>query len=285
MRTDELVVHGLTIIMNSGQPATSAGVSPSSIGVNGDITNIIPPLYSPDYVNGIDGQSNFTVDIVPDFQMTLGTVTIGTILGLLILTTLIGNTFVIFAILTDRNLKRVGNYLILSLAVADFLVALTVMPIGAIYEVTEEWRLGPVWCELWTSADVLCCTASILHLVAIALDRYWTVTHIDYIHKRSGKCVIKMLICVWSLATTVSIAPQFGWKDDNFDIRVEHEKMCLVSQDVGYQVFATCLTFYAPLIALLLLYWRVFKVSLLTTLEHRETYVSQATNPKKKMFS
>lgn len=30
---------------------------------------------------------------------------------------------------------------------------------------------GLVICDLWLSADVLVCTASILHLVAIALDR------------------------------------------------------------------------------------------------------------------
>ena len=47
----------------------------------------------------------------------------------------LGNVFVIGAILLDRHLQSVANYLILSLAVADLLVALLVMPLGAVYEV------------------------------------------------------------------------------------------------------------------------------------------------------
>lgn len=83
-----------------------------------------------------------------------------------------GNVFVIAAILLERNLQSVSNHLILSLAVADLLVACLVMPLGAVYEVSREWSLGPELCDMWTSSDVLCCTASILHLVAIALDRW-----------------------------------------------------------------------------------------------------------------
>ncbi|KAK6620327.1 5-hydroxytryptamine receptor [Polyplax serrata] len=81
------------------------------------------------------------------------------------------NVFVIAAILLEKNLQNVANYLILSLAVADLLVACLVMPLGAVYEVSKQWTLGPELCDMWTSSDVLCCTASILHLVAIALDR------------------------------------------------------------------------------------------------------------------
>jgi len=80
-------------------------------------------------------------------------------LGCLILATIIGNIFVISAIILEKNLKSVGNYLVLSLAVTDLLVACLVMPIGALYEITQEWNLGSSLCELWTSADVLCCTA------------------------------------------------------------------------------------------------------------------------------
>ena len=31
-----------------------------------------------------------------------------------------------------------------------------------------------------------------------------------------------------------------------------------MSQDVGYQIFATMATFYVPLVVILLLYWRIF---------------------------
>ncbi|KAK8375099.1 hypothetical protein O3P69_016265, partial [Scylla paramamosain] len=81
-----------------------------------------------------------------------------------------GNVFVIAAILLERNLQQVANFLIVSLAVADLMVACLVMPLGAVYEISKEWILGPELCDMWTSSDVLCCTASILHLVAIALD-------------------------------------------------------------------------------------------------------------------
>ncbi|CAG7719533.1 unnamed protein product, partial [Allacma fusca] len=81
-----------------------------------------------------------------------------------------GNVFVLVAIWTERSLHNVANYLISSLAVADLMVACLVMPLGAVYEVSGRWILGPLLCAMWTSSDVLSCTASILHLVAIALD-------------------------------------------------------------------------------------------------------------------
>lgn len=48
---------------------------------------------------------------------------------------LTGNVFVIAAIILERNLQNVANYLVASLAVADLLVACLVMPLGAVYEV------------------------------------------------------------------------------------------------------------------------------------------------------
>ncbi|XP_013791203.2 5-hydroxytryptamine receptor-like [Limulus polyphemus] len=181
------------------------------------------------------------------------------ILGLLILATVIGNVFVIAAIFMDRNLRCVGNYLVLSLAVADLMVACLVMPLGAVYEVTQEWVLGAALCDVWTAFDVLCCTASILHLLAIAVDRYWAVTQVDYVRNRSARHIGTMILTVWTVAFVVSLAPIFGWKDPNFLKRVEEEKRCLVSQDVAYQVFATFSSFYVPLVLILILYFRIFR--------------------------
>nr|QIS92882.1 putative serotonin receptor 1B [Homarus americanus] len=182
------------------------------------------------------------------------------ILGVMILATIIGNVFVIAAILLERNLQSVANYLILSLAVADLLVAALVMPLGAVYEVSKEWTLGPELCDMWTASDVLCCTASILHLVAIALDRFWAVTKVDYIHQRSPKRVGGMIAVIWSVSFLISAAPMMGWKDPEWHERLRN-KMCIISQDVGYQIFATITSFYLPLAVILVLYWRVYQAA------------------------
>jgi 5-hydroxytryptamine receptor 1 len=208
------------------------------------------------------------LEIKPEsISFTPFTILLSLLLGLLILATIIGNVFVIFAILMERNLRTVGNYLVFSLAIADLMVACLVMPIGAINEVTGNWIFGPELCDVWTCMDVLSCTASILHLVAIALDRYWAVTNVDYTHSRTNKTVGKMIFCVWFVAVVVSVAPILGWKDEDYLKRIQEEKVCLISQDIAYQIIATCATFYGPLIIILILYWNIFKVSLISTYE------------------
>ena len=63
---------------------------------------------------------------------------------------------------------------------------------------------------------------------------------------------------IWGIAITLSLAPLFGWHDPNFEQVVNEEKICMVSQDLGYQIFATMSTFYIPLVIILLLYWKIF---------------------------
>ena len=43
--------------------------------------------------------------------------------------------------------------------------------LSPVLQISGSWIFGPFLCDMWTSSDVLCCTASILHLLAIALDR------------------------------------------------------------------------------------------------------------------
>ena len=178
------------------------------------------------------------------------------ILGTMILATIIGNVFVIAAIILERNLHNVGNYLIVSLSVADLMVAALVMPLAAVNEISTQWFLGPEICDMWISFDVLCCTSSILHLVAIAMDRYWAVTQVDYIHNRSAKRILIMIGLSWLIGVSISIPPLFGWKDDTSD-----PASCMISQDWGYTVFSTVGAFYLPLVLMLFIYFKVFRAA------------------------
>ncbi|XP_076285604.1 serotonin receptor [Lasioglossum baleicum] len=209
-----------------------------------------------EHVSQAAGNSSADGFVFTDASMILRAL----VLGLLILVTVVGNLFVIAAILLERNLQSVANYLIVSLAVADLMVACLVMPFGAVYEINSRWSLGPELCDMWTSSDVLCCTASILHLVAIAVDRYWAVTDINYIQARNPRRIGILIITVWVVSLGISLAPQLGWKDPGYLDRIS-DGTCLVSQDPAYQIFATCATFYVPLLVILFLYWRIFQAA------------------------
>lgn len=138
-------------------------------------------------------------------------------------------------------------------------VGLIVTPLGAWSTVTHVWTFGVELCDFWISVDVLVCTSSILHLVAIgiswlayqvnkkgslkfranrfiALDRYWSITDVSYVQSRTPHRIFGMLGIIWLLSLLISLAPMFGWKDNDFYRRVMEQHVCLISQQISYQV-------------------------------------------------
>uniref|UniRef100_A0A7E4VX27 G_PROTEIN_RECEP_F1_2 domain-containing protein n=1 Tax=Panagrellus redivivus TaxID=6233 RepID=A0A7E4VX27_PANRE len=187
---------------------------------------------------------------------------IGFLLLTLIVFCVVGNLFVILAVLLERDLRsRPQYYLIFSLAVADLLVGLIVTPLGAWATLRQAWYLGVTLCDFWISVDVLVCTSSILHLVAIALDRYWSITNIYYVQNRTKMRIVTMLMLVWIVSLLISLAPIFGWKDAQFVHRVEEQHICLISQQISYQVFSTATAFYIPLCAIIVVYYKIMRAA------------------------
>lgn len=122
------------------------------------------------------------------------------ILSMIIIVTIVGNVLVILSVFTYKPLRIVQNFFIVSLAVADLTVAILVLPLNVAYSILGRWEFGIHLCKMWLTSgkiwklliveikincflcsffctsDVLCCTASILNLCAIALDRFWAIT-------------------------------------------------------------------------------------------------------------
>ena len=79
------------------------------------------------------------------------------ILGLLLSTlsifTTCGNILVLYAIQTEKHLRTVSNLFILSLAFADLVVGLIVMPLSAASIIAGQWPFPSFICKMWLSID------------------------------------------------------------------------------------------------------------------------------------
>ncbi|KAL7881247.1 hypothetical protein AOLI_G00080950 [Acnodon oligacanthus] len=100
--------------------------------------------------------------------------------------TVTGNILVIMAVSLERKLQNATNYFLMSLAVADMLLGLLVMPVSMVTILYDySWPLPAVLCPVWIYLDVLLSTASIMHLCAISLDRYVAIRN-PFHHSRSN---------------------------------------------------------------------------------------------------
>lgn len=99
-------------------------------------------------------------------------VLIGGVLTMLTLSTICGNMLVVISVCFVKKLRQPSNYLIVSLAVADLSVALAVMPFVSITDlIGGQWIFGQFFCNVFIAMDVMCCTASIMTLCVISIDR------------------------------------------------------------------------------------------------------------------
>uniref|UniRef100_A0A8C8RAG2 D(3) dopamine receptor n=1 Tax=Pelusios castaneus TaxID=367368 RepID=A0A8C8RAG2_9SAUR len=176
----------------------------------------------------------------------------------LILAIVFGNIMVCLAVLRERTLQTTTNYLVVSLAVADLLVATLVMPWVVYLEVTGGvWNFSRVCCDIFVTMDVMMCTASILNLCAISIDRYTAVVMpVHYQHgtgKSSCRRVSIMILIVWMLAFAVSCPLLFGFNTTG-DPRV-----CSISNP-NFVIYSSVVSFYLPFIVTLLLYVRIYFV-------------------------
>lgn len=135
------------------------------------------------------------------------------VVTVLMIIIVVGNMLVIIAIATEKALKNIQNWFIASLAVADFFLGLVIMPFSLANELMGYWVFGSWWCDIHSAADVLLCTASIMNLCLISLDRYWSITQaVEYLKTRTPARAAFMIAAVWIMSALICIPPLLGWK-------------------------------------------------------------------------
>ncbi|XP_077593316.1 5-hydroxytryptamine receptor 4 [Stigmatopora nigra] len=248
----------------------------------------LPPLLKDSVIN-TDHQHHQKEQ--EEFLRSLENILLTIALSIIIIMTVFGNLLVMVALCKDRHLrKKKTNYFIVSLAFADLLVALVVMPFAAIELTTGVWKYGEIFCLVRTSLDVLLTTASILHLCCIALDRYYAICcqPLVYRHKMTPLRVVAMLGGCWLIPTFISFLPIMqSWNVIGIEDIIEerraspsgsNETSCIFLVNRPYALICSTVAFYVPLGLMALAYQRIY-VTAMSHVRQIETLQRAGSTP------
>uniref|UniRef100_A0A8C9RNJ7 Muscarinic acetylcholine receptor n=1 Tax=Scleropages formosus TaxID=113540 RepID=A0A8C9RNJ7_SCLFO len=181
--------------------------------------------------------------------------------GLLSLVTIIGNILVLVSFKVNKQLKTVNNYYLLSLAFADLIIGIISMNLYTTYLIMNQWALGNWACDLWLAIDYVASNASVMNLLVISFDRYFSVTRpLTYRAKRTTKRAVTMIVLAWSISFVLWAPAILFWQYFVGERTVPPGKCYIQFLSEPIITFCTAIAaFYLPVTIMSVLYWRIYK--------------------------
>ncbi|XP_056147815.1 muscarinic acetylcholine receptor M3 [Lampris incognitus] len=181
--------------------------------------------------------------------------------GLLSLITIIGNILVVVSFKVNRQLKTVNNYFLLSLAVADLIIGVISMNLYTAYLVMGQWAMGNWACDLWLAIDYVASNASVMNLLVISFDRYFSVTRpLTYRAKRTTKRAGLMIGLAWFVSLVLWAPAILLWQYFVGERTIPSDQCYIQFLSEPTITFCTAMAaFYLPVTIMSVLYWRIYK--------------------------
>ncbi|XP_072551080.1 trace amine-associated receptor 1-like [Salminus brasiliensis] len=220
------------------------------------IVDITPLCY--EFVNGSCPKIAYSLFLRVPLYLFLSSVVILTVFG---------NSFVIIIILHFKQLHMPTNYLVLSLAVTDLLLGALLMPPSMVRSVETCWYLGTLFCKIHSSVDITLCTASILNLCFISIDRYYAVCHpLLYHSKITPFTTLIMIFICWSISTLVGFGTIFLelnilGSEEFYNENIACEGGCVLFENAATSTASSVLSFYFPGVVMFSIYLKIFHVA------------------------
>uniref|UniRef100_A0A3Q3E3L3 Beta-2 adrenergic receptor n=1 Tax=Labrus bergylta TaxID=56723 RepID=A0A3Q3E3L3_9LABR len=178
-------------------------------------------------------------------------VLLGVAMSILVLAIVFGNVLVITALIRFQRLQTVTNLFIASLALADLIMGLVVVPFSSSYILLGAWQFGNFMCDIET-------------LCVIALDRYLAIiSPLRYPTMLTRGRAFVVVLGVWVVASLISFLPihlkLWVSGDEKAQVCLNNEYCCDFNTNVAYAVSSSIVSFYLPLVVMIFLYSRVFQ--------------------------
>ncbi|XP_028654838.2 trace amine-associated receptor 1-like [Erpetoichthys calabaricus] len=190
-----------------------------------------------------------------------------TVLWATVIFTVFGNLLVIITIAHFKQLHTPTNSLVLSLAVTDLLLGGFVMPPRTVQLVESCWYLGDAFCKCYLSTVIMLCTASILHLSFISIDRYFAICYpLQYQVKITVSVTVNLILFSWILSAVLGygiVYPELNLKviEEVYYQNVKCVGSCVLMQNEASSLVSSLFTFYLPGFVMICIYLKIFSVA------------------------
>jgi len=210
--------------------------------------------------------NNNTTNITTTLQfprpsLDAGAIATVTFLVLVTILTILGNSLVCFCVLYYRRLRSPTNYLIVSLAVSDFLVGILSLPFRLTQTLNNTWpaNLGREGCQFWIFIDMLCCGASIVNLAGISVDRLLAVKRpLQYREEMTSKKALIIIAFVWVYAFFGASLSFVEWKGKE---TIAYSPQCGITAKT-YVTIISLFSFFCPLLIVIVCYGLVLHIAI-----------------------
>ncbi|XP_069041843.1 trace amine-associated receptor 13c-like [Lepisosteus oculatus] len=180
-----------------------------------------------------------------------------------VMLTVCGNLVVIISISHFKQLHTPTNFLMLSLAVADFLIGVAVMPFSLILLIETCWYFGETFCMLYKILFFIFTSVSIGNVAYIAIDRYFVVCYpLLYSTKITVNVTASVILLIW----LISILYNFVFMYFNGNMGgVEKLNICLgdcvLFISKSWVIIDLLFTLILPSSVMITLYFKIFVVA------------------------
>ncbi|XP_049905442.1 trace amine-associated receptor 8a-like [Epinephelus moara] len=182
------------------------------------------------------------------------------VLSCITLLTMVLNLLVITSISHFRQLHTTTNFILLSLAVADFLVGIVLMP-AEIIIYRGCWILGDIMCVVYYFSAFFAVSASVGNMVLISVDRYIAICDPMFYSTKVTVKRVQLCICLCWLSSAVhsswmlrDLLKQPGRYNSCYG-------ECVIVVNYIEGAVDLVVTFLGPFLVIIILYMRVFVVA------------------------
>ncbi|XP_061074286.1 trace amine-associated receptor 13c-like [Conger conger] len=176
--------------------------------------------------------------------------------------TVCGNLLVIISICHFKQLHTATNFLLLSLALADFLVGAIVMPLYFTMLIDPHGCFGIVYCLIFNVASFYLTCISIYNVALIAVDRYIALSNpFHYAMKMTTNITLRIIAILWLYSLIYNmVLLYFNGNIIDMEANVTCGE-CIVKVNNEWSIIDFIIVFFLPCSMIIIMYLKIFTIA------------------------